>query len=116
MTDNISEPRSLNAPRTANRDALAAHDAELAETPPEYRPVQQEVRKGTRKRKVLAGVLGVAVLVALLVFGVPWVEEMLNTVSTDDAFVNGHVTFVAPRVAGQIDRVLVDNNNRVHKG
>jgi membrane fusion protein, multidrug efflux system len=30
--------------------------------------------------------------------------------------VNGHVTFVAPRVAGQISRVLVDDNNRVRKG
>ncbi|MBS0560876.1 MAG: HlyD family secretion protein [Proteobacteria bacterium] len=60
--------------------------------------------------------LGVAILAALLVFGIPRIEEMLNTVSTDDAFVNGHVTFVAPRVAGQIARVLVDDNNRVHKG
>jgi membrane fusion protein (multidrug efflux system) len=41
---------------------------------------------------------------------------MLNTVSTDDAFVNGHVTFVAPRVSGQISRVLVDDNYRVQKG
>jgi membrane fusion protein (multidrug efflux system) len=30
--------------------------------------------------------------------------------------VNGHVTFVAPRVSGQIARVLVDDNNAVHKG
>jgi len=37
-------------------------------------------------------------------------------VSTDDAYVNGYVTFVAPRVTGQIARVLVDDNNRVHKG
>jgi membrane fusion protein (multidrug efflux system) len=41
---------------------------------------------------------------------------MLNTVSTDDAYVNGHVTYVAPRVAGQISRVLVDDNERVKKG
>jgi len=61
-------------------------------------------------------VLGVAVLAALVGFGIPWVEEMLNTVSTDDAYVDGHVTFVAPRVPGQISRVLVDDNNRVHKG
>jgi membrane fusion protein (multidrug efflux system) len=40
----------------------------------------------------------------------------LNTVSTDDAYVNGHVTFAAPRVAGQVTRVLVDNNMRVKKG
>src|SRR6185437_8542300 len=47
---------------------------------------------------------------------VPWVETMLNTVSTDDAYVNGHVTFVAPRVSGQVSRVLVDDNYRVKKG
>ena len=29
---------------------------------------------------------------------------------------NGHVTFVAPRVGGQVSRVLVDDNNRVRKG
>ncbi len=75
-----------------------------------------EPRQATRKRKLLAGVLGVAVVAVLLVLGIPWVEEMLSTVSTDDAYVNGHVTFVAPRVAGQISRVLVDDNNRVHKG
>ena len=46
----------------------------------------------------------------------PTVKTMLNTVSTDDAYVNGHVTFVAPRVAGQVSRVLVDDNYRVKKG
>ena len=41
---------------------------------------------------------------------------MLNTVSTDDAYINGHVTFVAPRVSGQVKKVLVDDNDRVKKG
>jgi len=50
------------------------------------------------------------------VFGIPWIKQILNTVSTDDAFVNGHVTFVAARVPGQVSRVLVDDNNTVHKG
>jgi membrane fusion protein, multidrug efflux system len=53
---------------------------------------------------------------AALWFGVPWIRFTLNTVSTDDAFVNGHVTFVAARVRGQVSRVLVDDNNRVRKG
>jgi membrane fusion protein (multidrug efflux system) len=80
--------------------------------------VQQEtdIRAPMSIRKILAGVFGVAVLAVVIVLGVPRVEAMLNTVSTDDAFVNGHVTFVAPRVPGQIARVLVDDNNRVHKG
>src|SRR5262245_38722968 len=46
------------------------------------------------------------VLLVLAVFGlagagyflVPRVVTTLTTVSTDDAYVNGHVTFVAPRV------------------
>jgi membrane fusion protein (multidrug efflux system) len=62
------------------------------------------------------GVLAAFVLAAIWRYGVPWIELTLNTVSTDDAYVNGHVTFVAARVSGQIDRVLVDDNNRVHKG
>jgi membrane fusion protein, multidrug efflux system len=54
--------------------------------------------------------------VAILFVGVPRLLRALNTVSTDDAYVNGYVTFVAPRVAGQVARVLVDDNNRVKKG
>jgi membrane fusion protein (multidrug efflux system) len=116
MTEQINEPGSIDAQPTVNGDASAAQDAPSAQSTPESRPVPEEPRKATPKRKLLAGVLGVAVLAVLLVFGIPWVEEMLNTVSTDDAYVNGHVTFVAPRVAGQISGVLVDDNNRVHKG
>ena len=58
--------------------------------------------------------------VAGLAFGgyalAPTVKTMMETVSTDDAYVNGHVTYVAPRVAGQVSRVLVDDNDRVSKG
>lgn len=57
--------------------------------------------------------IGLALLAWLLV---PWVILMLNTVSTDDAYVNGHVTFVAPRVSGQVTKVLVDDNYHVKKG
>src|SRR6201988_5217256 len=66
--------------------------------------------------KVGGGGLAVLVLAAIWVFGVPWIRLTLNTVSTDDAYVNGHVTFVAARVSGQIAHVLVDDNNRIHKG
>jgi membrane fusion protein (multidrug efflux system) len=67
-----------------------------------------------RKRFILLLVL------AGLAYGgyslVPAVENALNTVSTDDAYVNGHVTLVAPRVGGQVSRVLVDDNMRVRRG
>jgi membrane fusion protein (multidrug efflux system) len=112
MTEQTNEPDSIATQPTANADAAAAHDAKSAQSGPSPQPA----RSATPKRKFLLGGLGVAVLAVLLVFAIPWVKQMLRTVSTDDAFVNGHVTFVAPRVAGQISRVLVDDNNRVHKG
>ncbi len=49
-------------------------------------------------------------------FLVPLAMRAFNTVSTDDAYVNGHVTIVAARVPGQVTDVLVDDNNRVHRG
>src|SRR5271166_6824113 len=73
-------------------------------------------RQSTRRRRLLMCVLGTLILAAVGVLGIPWIRLALNTVSTDDAYVNGHVTFVAPRVSGQISRVLVDDNYRVRKG
>ncbi len=70
-------------------------------------------RQYRRKWPWIAGLILVA---GVAIFIVPWILTTLSTVSTDDAYVNGHVTFVAPRVAGQVLRVLVEDNNVVHKG
>lgn len=68
----------------------------------------------SRKRKLL---LAAAIVVAiLLIVAIPGIVHSLHTVSTDDAYVNSYVTFVAPRVAGQVQKVLVEDNNRVKKG
>jgi membrane fusion protein (multidrug efflux system) len=69
-----------------------------------------------RKRRRWVMPLVVVLIVLALVVGIPMVLHALNTVSTDDAYVNSYVTFVAPRVAGQVARVLVEDNNRVKKG
>jgi membrane fusion protein (multidrug efflux system) len=69
-----------------------------------------------RWKRVAAGGVSLAALIAGGVFAVPPAKTALNTVSTDDAYVNGHVTFVAPRVPGQIQKVLVDDNARVKAG
>lgn len=72
---------------------------------------------GHMGRRWLVLLLACAGLAAVAYFYlVPWIVTALNTVSTDDAYVNGHVTFVAPRVSGQVVRVLVDDNYRVKKG
>ena len=67
-------------------------------------------------RKLLLGGAALIGVLAAGYFVVPWVIVVLNTVSTDDAYVNGHVTFIAGRVPGQVMEVLVDDNYRVKKG
>ncbi len=67
-----------------------------------------------RKWLLIHGIIAALVVAGYFLY--PAVERALNTVSTDDAYVNGHVTFVAPRVSGQVSRVLVDDNYRVKKG
>jgi membrane fusion protein, multidrug efflux system len=92
-------------------------DTKSPQTESASKPVSQPAGpRPARRRKLLLGLLGVLVLVLASVFGIPSIRLALSTVSTDDAYVNGHVTFVAPRVRGQVLRVLVDDNNRVRKG
>src|SRR5579863_2459478 len=101
-----SEPSAIGA-SVAAKGADAKFENDIAS-----KPVAR--KSGWRKGLLIA--VGAVALVVAVVFGVPWLRFVLSTVSTDDAFINGHVTFVAPRVHGQVSRVLVDDNNRVHKG
>ncbi|WP_426613111.1 efflux RND transporter periplasmic adaptor subunit [Bradyrhizobium sp. McL0616] len=116
MTEHSRGSSSADASATAKADAAIHRDDELPQADPASGPIPPVRQSSAVKRRWLMGGLGVLVLAIALVFGIPWIQFALSTVSTDDAYVNGHVTFVAPRVRGQVSRVLVDDNNRVHKG
>jgi membrane fusion protein, multidrug efflux system len=68
------------------------------------------------RKRVIYGVAGAVLLALAAWYGLPSAVLALTTVSTDDAYVNGHVTSVAPRVQGQVAEVLVDDNHRVKQG
>ncbi len=104
--------------QSSGTDLTSTRSANSAPTlkPVSAGAVLPEKQKPRGRRKMLLGAAGVVILAAALWFGIPSVQTALNTVSTDDAYVNGYVTFVAARVPGQVSRVLVDDNNRVHKG
>src|SRR5262252_4669011 len=116
MTEHRSESSSTDAPATGKAGAAVDRDAKSSQTDPASKPAPPGAQRSTRRRRLLLGVLGVLVLAAAVWFGIPYILLTLSTVSTDDAFVNSHVTFVAARVHGQVARVLVDDNNRVRKG
>jgi membrane fusion protein (multidrug efflux system) len=123
--DSSTQPRplALDAARAEANDAAPTAREHSISGPSEHTfspgappltPVNGPPSHQLRKWVVLATILiGLAIAGYLLV---PWVTLALNTVSTDDAYINGHVTFVAPRVAGQVSKVLVDDNYRVKKG
>jgi membrane fusion protein (multidrug efflux system) len=67
-----------------------------------------------RRRGVLIG--GAAAVLLALVLGGLWWWHASGFESTDDAFIEAHIVDVAPQVAGQVTRVLVQNNQRVRAG
>ncbi len=67
------------------------------------------------RRVVILAILA-AILGAVLNRGVPAIRWALKTVSTDDAFVAGHTTYVSPRVEGVVTEVMVERNDRVEPG
>jgi membrane fusion protein (multidrug efflux system) len=91
----------------------APTDALLTTSAPEPSAAKPTAHRRRKWLLLAAAVVGLSV--GGYIFA-PSVNTALNTVSTDDAYVNGHVTLVAPRVSGQVTGVLVDDNCRVKKG
>ena len=104
-------PSHPDAPATPTDGSLPVTQPQPPVSAP---PTRKRVPHHYRKWLLLAGT--VAALAVGGYFLVLWVNTALSTVSTEDAYVNGHVTLVAPRVSGEVMKVLVDDNQRVKKG
>ncbi len=111
---NSAQPGGQSSPTVTG----SANPPEAAEVPAraEQPAPKPSETSSTAKRRWWVWVAGSILVLLVLIEGIPWVVTAASTVSTDDAYVNGHVTLVAPRVPGQVTRVLVDDNNRVRKG
>jgi membrane fusion protein, multidrug efflux system len=100
-------------------NATLETDTHIEEVKPQHPSDVRAANPPSRRvplRRILVIGGGILVVGIGLWIGVPWIVRAWNTVSTDDAYVSDYVTFVAPRVSGQVMRVLVEDNNRVHRG
>lgn len=102
MSDENPAPKPAEPVAQVDKPAVAPPAAAAAKPP--HKPAR------------LKAVLGIIILLVVIVLVARWIINSLGIVSTDDAYVNSHVTFVAPRVEGQVARVFVDDNYRVRKG
>ena len=70
-------------------------------------------RFGKRFKRTL---FGIGLVLILAVGGLYFFAQTASYESTDDAFVDGHITNVAPKIAGRIDKVFIDDNQLLKKG
>jgi len=70
-------------------------------------------KKNDRRKHLYAGL---AIFAASLATGIYYFECVAPYESTDDAFIEAHVTPIAPQVAGRVAQVLVQDNQLVKEG
>ena len=75
---------------------------------------RNEGRPWFRRRRFL--IAGAVVFVVAVVLGAVWWWYESGIETTDDAFLEAHVVYVSPQVAGQVTRVLVEDNQLVQAG
>jgi membrane fusion protein (multidrug efflux system) len=68
-----------------------------------------------KRRRFLVPAIVVAIL-ALVTSGTLYYLHARHFETTDDAFIEGHVIAISPRIAGQVQQVLVNDNDHVAKG
>jgi membrane fusion protein, multidrug efflux system len=103
-------PEDLHDPRSTR------HDAPGTGGKADDKGSKEDKNQGEKKRPiwplVLVCVIALAfVFIVLLIIFAPHAD-----VRTDDAYVTAHYTTVAPRVSGQVQSVLVNDNQRVRAG
>jgi membrane fusion protein (multidrug efflux system) len=82
----------------------------------DHRPgLARGVKAGTFKRLGLCAAMGLATL-GVVAYAHHWMTIGRFIESTDDAYVGGDITVIAPKVAGFIDRVAVTDNQPVRPG
>ncbi len=82
----------------------------------ELQPPSVEQRAAPKRRRLVFVAVALVAIAAGGRYGMQWWQVGRFMESTDDAYVGGNVTPLAPRVAGHIDEILVEDNQRVAAG
>lgn len=104
-------------PNINNEENIDSHKKEIEEKAKERIKARKERKKKNRKEYEKKRVIVPAVTaVFLVIMGIVAAIHSTYFQSTDDAFVEGRLITVAPRVSGPVVKLLVDDNDEVKAG
>lgn len=69
-----------------------------------------------KKKRIVFVIVAILVILAALAVGIPWYLHSLDFEKTDDAFIEGHIVRLDPKVAAYVTAVHGDDNGEVTKG
>jgi|ERR1044071_4875313 membrane fusion protein (multidrug efflux system) len=78
--------------------------------------IRREAPHNVPPKKINKLLLGLVVFAALSSFGTYLGWNAWHYESTDDAFIDGHVIPVSPKISGQVLKVFVSDNQRINSG
>ena len=96
---------------TENNQQIAAEEKKDTQPENSSPPLSERIN---RKKLIRIGGLGLAIV--LLVVGVPHLIHSFTHTSTDDAFIDGSIVPISPRVSGHVAKIFVDTNRWVDAG
>jgi membrane fusion protein (multidrug efflux system) len=81
--------------------------------PPSAPPPAPPPRKKKRTLQIYGGVAALILIVLVVIYYLHFIAPYEDT---DDAFIDGYVTLISPRVPGQVTKLLITDNEEVHAG
>jgi len=100
---------------TVSERAQPHHAPDAQEAAPKGAPAKKVEKKGLGKRVILPGII-VAAVAGGLWYAYDWWTVGRFMVSTDDAYVQGDIASIAPKVTGYIENIPVTANQQVKAG
>ncbi|HMF57821.1 MAG TPA: HlyD family secretion protein, partial [Pyrinomonadaceae bacterium] len=119
---NRSDAVESNAGANVGAEVLEDPDAHAGDV--EFEPVETEpigadsvpVRKRKLYRRPVFLIVAAIILILSVIFGVRYWLHARSHESTDDAFIDGHIVQISPKVAGYVAKVYVTDNQQVKEG
>ena len=114
----MTAPKPASALRDVSRDdqtnATPAASEEAAEAP--ALPAETTVKRKRRRPNLVLPIILLAILGGAGWYGYDWWTDGRFLVSTDDAYIEGDIAIISPKVSGYVEKVDVVENQEVRAG